>query len=55
MADATAEADCTLHHHVPSTQGPSLSRGLTWFHVREESAPIQTGAAGIRELRLNDS
>jgi len=47
MADATAEADRTLYHHVPSAQGSPLSRGLTWFHVREESTPIQTGTAGI--------
>jgi len=54
MADATAEADRTLHHHVPTAQGPSFPR-RTRFHVREESASVQTGAAGVRELWLNNS
>lgn len=54
VADATAEADRALHHHVPSAQRPSLPGG-TRFLLREESASIQAGAAGIRELRLSNS
>lgn len=53
MADTTADADRPLHHHVSSTKGPSLTGRFTRFHVREESASVQTGAAGIRELRLS--
>lgn len=46
VADATAEADRALHHHVPSTQGPPV-RGGTRLLLREESASVQTGAAGV--------
>lgn len=49
VADATADAGRPLHHDVPATQGPSLV-GRARLHVREESAPIQTRAARIREL-----
>lgn len=52
MADAAAEANRTLYHHVPSTQGSALFRG-TRFHVREESASVQVGATGVWELWLN--
>lgn len=52
VADTTAAADGPLHHHVPAEEGPAVIGGPR-FHVREESAPVQAGAAGVRELRLN--
>lgn len=52
VADAAADTDRPLHHLVPAEEGPTLAGGPR-FHVREEPAPVQTGAAGVRELRLS--
>jgi len=57
MADAAANVGRSLHHQVSPTERPSLS-GRSRLHVRQESAPFQTGTAGIWELWLrpwNDS
>ena len=52
MANKAATVNRTLYNEISSTKGPPLLRRPR-IDVCEEPAPVQAGATGIGELRLN--
>lgn len=52
VAIAATDIGRPIHYYVSPAEGPSLS-GRTRLHVRQESAPFQTSAAGIWKLWLS--